>query len=59
MKRRENMSDKQNEKQGKKAKNKKGFIAKIMDKLDKKLEEQAKGASCCNNSNNDKGKPCC
>jgi len=54
------MSAIQNEKQIKKARNKKSFIAKIMDKLDKKLEDRAKGAGCCcNNSNKDKGKPCC
>lgn len=53
------MSDAQNEKQGKKARNKKSFIAKIMDKLDKKLEEKSKDTSCCNNSNKGKGKPCC
>ena len=49
----------ENEKQGKKARNKKSFLAKIMDKLDKKLEDQAKGAGCCNNSNKGKGKSCC
>ena len=53
------MSARQNKKEEKKTKSKKGFISKIMDKLDRKLEEQAKGASCCNNSNRDKGKPCC
>lgn len=53
------MPAKQNEKQEEKARNKKGFIAKIMDKLDKKLEEQTKGAGCCNDSNKGKGKSCC
>ncbi|MBI4845150.1 MAG: hypothetical protein HY810_01530 [Candidatus Omnitrophica bacterium] len=48
-----------NEKNGKKADKKKGFFAKIMDKLDKKLEEKAKGAGCCGNSDKNKGKPCC
>ena len=53
------MPARENEKQGKKAKNKKSFFAKIMDRLDKKLEDRAKGASCCNSSNKDKGKSCC
>ena len=44
---------------GKKINKKKNFFAKIMDKLDKKLEEQAKDASCCSDSNNGKGKSCC
>ena len=50
---------KQNEKQGKKVKNKKSFFARIMSKLDKKLEKQANGAGCCNNSKKGKGKSCC
>ena len=53
------MSDKQNEEQGKKAENKKGFITKLLDKLDKKLEKQATVPGCCGDSNKDKGKPCC
>ena len=53
------MSNDQKEKQGNKAENKKGFIAKIMDKLDKKLEKQAKNAGCCDSSNKGKGKSCC
>lgn len=53
------MSNGKKEKHGNKAKNKKGFIARIMDKLDKKLEDQAKSAGCCDSSNNGKGKPCC
>ena len=56
--REEKMSER-NEKQGKKVKNKKGFFARIMSKLDKKLEEQAKDTCCCDNSNKDKGKSCC
>ena len=48
-----------NENQGKEVKSKKIFFAKLMDKLDKKLEKQAKGAGCCNNSNKGKGKSCC
>ncbi len=53
------MPTRQNEKQGEKVNKKKNFFVKIMDKLDKKLEEQAKGAGCCNDSNKGKGKSCC
>ena len=53
------MSTIQNEKQVKKAKNKKSLVARIMDRLDKKLKEQTKGTGCCDNSNKGKGKPCC
>ena len=52
------MSSGQNEKQEKKVNKKKNFFVKMMDKLDKKLEEQSKGTSCCANSNKDKGKSC-
>ena len=59
MKRREKISNRQKEKHGDKTKDKKGFIAKIMDKLDKKLEDQAKSAGCCDSSNKGKRKSCC
>ena len=36
---------------------KKGFLAKLIEKLDKKMEEKAKVKPCCNNK--DKGKSCC
>jgi len=37
---------------------KKGFIARLMEKLDKKLEEKSKSAGCCSSSK-DKGSSCC
>ena len=39
-------------------KKKKGFIARIMEKLDKKLEEKSKSSGCCSSSKN-KGSSCC
>ena len=53
------MSISQNEKQGKKVKNKKSFVAKILDKLDKKMEEKSKKSSCCGSSDKDKSSSCC
>ncbi len=41
-----------------KDKKKKGFFGRIMDKLDKKLEEKSKKSSCCG-SDKDKGSSCC
>lgn len=38
---------------------KKGFFAKMVDKLDKKLEEKSKEQSCCNPSDKKNGKSCC
>ena len=42
-------------------KKKKGFLGKIMEKLDKKLEEKSKNTSCCGGAGQDKGKgsSCC
>ncbi len=41
-------------------KSKKGFFAKLFDKLDKKLEEKAKSGPCCCKSDNKEGnKSCC
>ncbi len=37
---------------------KKGFFGRMMDKLDKKLEEKSKKTSCCG-SDKDKGSSCC
>lgn len=44
------------EKTGQK-KEKKSFFSKLLDKLDKKMEEKAKESKCCGGS--DKDKPCC
>jgi hypothetical protein len=39
---------------------KKGFFSRLIDKLDKKLQEKANSSSCCCNKSNDKGnKSCC
>ncbi len=38
---------------------KKGFLGKIIDKLDKKMEEKSKEQSCCNPSDKKNGKSCC
>lgn len=48
------MSDKKE-----KSTEKKGFIGKLIDKLDKKLEEKSKEQSCCNPSDKKNGKSCC
>jgi hypothetical protein len=37
---------------------KKGIFARMMEKLDKKLEEKSKKSTCCG-SNKDKGSSCC
>lgn len=45
---------------GKKAdKGKKGFISRLIDKLDKKMEEKAKEAPCCGSSAKKKSTSCC
>lgn len=41
-----------------KPKKKKGFFGKMIEKLDKKMEEKAKKSSCCG-SDKDKGSSCC
>jgi hypothetical protein len=41
------------------SKKKKGFLGKLIGKLDKKMEEKAKAKPCCNNRAKDKGKSCC
>ncbi len=51
--------DKNNKKQTNKTKGKKGFIAKVIDKLDKKLEEKAKKTPCCDKSDKKGGSSCC
>ncbi len=38
---------------------KKGFFARLMEKLDKKMEEKAKAKPCCDSREKDKGKSCC
>ncbi len=38
---------------------KKGFIARIIEKLDKKMEKSARSKPCCSNKNNSKGGTCC
>lgn len=37
---------------------KKGIFTRMMEKLDKKLEEKSKKSTCCG-SNKDKGSSCC
>jgi len=51
------MADKDNSKQ----KEKKGFFGKLMEKLDKKMEEKAKQSSCCGGSidSKEKDSSCC
>jgi len=39
-------------------KNKKGIFGRLMEKLDKKLEEKSKKTPCCG-PNKDKGSSCC
>ena len=53
------MMDTQKEKQKSATGKKKGFFGKIMDKLDKKLEDQAKNSGCCGDPENGKNKSCC
>ncbi|MEK6646370.1 MAG: hypothetical protein AABY84_06835 [Candidatus Firestonebacteria bacterium] len=43
-----------NENEKKEVKIKKGFLSKIIDKFDKKLEEKSKQKSCCCGSSDDK-----
>ena len=38
---------------------KKSFFGKLIEKLDKKMEEKAKAKPCCDNKGKDKDKPCC
>lgn len=38
---------------------KKGFFGKLIEKLDKKLEEKSKEQSCCSPSDKKNGKSCC
>ena len=39
---------------------KKGFFGKMIEKLDKKMEDKAKKSSCCGEgSDQGKGSPCC
>ncbi len=38
---------------------KKGFFGKLIEKLDKKMEEKAKAKPCCDPKDKDKGKSCC
>lgn len=45
-------------KESQKEEKKKGFFGRIMDKLDKKLEEKSKKSSCCG-ADKDKGSSCC
>jgi len=50
------MSDKNSTKQ----EEKKGFFKRMMDKLDKKMEEKAKNAPCCSpGKDKEKGSSCC
>ena len=38
---------------------KKGFFGRLMERLDKKMEEKAKATPCCGSKDKDKGKSCC
>ncbi len=38
---------------------KKGFMSKLIEKLDKKMEAKAKAKPCCDNKEKKKGKSCC
>lgn len=38
---------------------KKGIFARLMEKIDKKLQEGAKSKTCCGSDNNYKGSSCC
>lgn len=40
-------------------KTKKGLFSRIIEKLDKKMEEKAKESNCCGGSDKSKGKSCC
>jgi len=37
---------------------KKGFLARLLERIDKKMEEKAKAGSCCRGNNGEK-KSCC
>ena len=45
-------------KKGQVPEKKKSFIAKLLDRLDKKMQEKAKNTSCCS-SDKSKGGKCC
>ncbi len=45
--------------ESKSSKEKKGFISKILERLDKGLEKKSKNTSCCCKENKEKGKSCC
>jgi len=38
---------------------KRGFLGKLIEKLDKKMEEKAKTKPCCDNQGKNKGASCC
>ena len=38
---------------------KKSFFGKLIEKLDKKMEEKTKTKPCCDSKDKDKGKSCC
>lgn len=38
---------------------KKGFFAKLIEKIDKKMEEKAKSSCCCKPKDDSKGDSCC
>ncbi len=38
---------------------KKGFLARLFDKLDKKMEEKAKSPCCCKGNTDEGKKSCC
>lgn len=40
-------------------KQKKGFISRLMETLDKKMEEKAKKTPCCSSGTKKKGPSCC
>jgi len=40
-------------------KKKKGFISRLIETLDKKMEEKAKETPCCGNGTKKKGPSCC
>ncbi|MFH1362978.1 MAG: hypothetical protein ABIH45_02045 [Candidatus Omnitrophota bacterium] len=43
----------------KKSEKKKSFFGRLIEKLDKTIEEKAKTKSCCDSKNKNKGKSCC
>ncbi|NQT28100.1 MAG: hypothetical protein HQ570_00705 [Candidatus Omnitrophica bacterium] len=43
----------------KKSEKKKSFFGRLIEKLDKKIEEKAKTKPCCDSKNKNKGKSCC